>query len=105
MLRPSWTSTTSVVPPGKPNGCGRRHRAGCFSRLSPHSRRAKVESLADLLRAFNYQNGVHVEYKVFYHCCARLGFAAIMRGRCVRPVEQLRVQTLASDGQPAVALF
>jgi hypothetical protein len=66
---------------------------------------AKVESLADLLRAFNGQNGVHVAYKAFYNRLARLGFAALMRGMCVRLVEQLRVQTLAPDGQRAVARF
>ncbi len=66
---------------------------------------AKVESLADLLRAFNYQNGVHVAYKAFYNRLARLGFAVFMRGMCVRLVEQLRVQTLAPEGQRAVARF
>lgn len=66
---------------------------------------AKVESLADVLRAFNYQNGVHVAYKAFYNRLARLGFAVFMRGMCVRLVEQLRVQTLAPEGQRAVARF
>ena len=66
---------------------------------------AKVESLADLLRAFNYQNGVHVAYKAFYNRLARLGFAVFMRGMCLRLVEQLRVQTLAPEGQRAVARF
>jgi len=66
---------------------------------------ARVESLADLLRAFNYQNGVQVAYKAFYNRLARLGFAVFMRGMCVRFVEQLRVQTLAPDGQRAVARF
>jgi len=66
---------------------------------------AKVESLADLLRAFHYQNGVHVAYKAFYNRLARLGFAVFMRGMCLRLVEQLRVQTLAPEGQRAVARF
>jgi len=66
---------------------------------------AKVESLADLLRAFNYQNGVHVAHKAFYNRLARLGFAVFTRGMCVRLVEQLRVQTLAPAGQRAVACF
>jgi hypothetical protein len=65
---------------------------------------AKVESLADLLRAFNYQNGVQVAYKAFYNRLARLD-AVFMRGMCVRLVEQLRVQTLAREGQCAVARF
>jgi len=52
---------------------------------------AKVESLADVLRALNDQNGVHVEYKAFYNRLARLGFAVLMLGVCLRLVEQLRV--------------
>ncbi len=32
----------------------------------------RVESLADLLRAFNYQNGETVAYKAFYNRLARL---------------------------------
>src|SRR5712692_9756525 len=35
---------------------------------------AQVESLADLLRTFNYQNGVQVAYKAFYNLLARVGF-------------------------------
>jgi hypothetical protein len=66
---------------------------------------ADVESLADLLRVFNDQNGVQVAYKAFYNRLARLGFAVFMRRMCGRLVEQLRVQTLAPDGQRAVARF
>src|SRR2546425_11416833 len=40
---------------------------------------AHVESLADLLRAFNYQNGVTVAYKAFYNRLAHVGFATFMR--------------------------
>ena len=56
---------------------------------------AKVESLADLLRAFNYQNGVQVAYKAFSNRLARGNFPVFVRGMCVRLVEQLRVQTLS----------
>jgi len=66
---------------------------------------AQVELLADLLRAFNYENGVHVAYKAFYNRLARQGFAVFMRGMCLRLVEQLLVQTLAPEGQRAVARF
>jgi hypothetical protein len=66
---------------------------------------ADVESLADLLRTFNYQNGVQVAYKAFYNRLARLGFATFMRGMCLRLIEQLRLQTLAPEGQRAVARF
>ena len=65
----------------------------------------RVESLADLLRAFNHQNGVEVAYKAFYNRLARLGFATFMRGMLARLIDQLRIQTLAPDGQKAVARF
>ena len=47
-----------------------------------------MESLADLLRAFNYQNGVTVAYKAFYNRLARVGFATFMREMLVRLVER-----------------
>jgi len=65
----------------------------------------RVESLADLLRAFNHQNRVEVAYKAFYNRLARLGFTMFMRGMLARLIEQLRLQTLAPDGQKAVARF
>jgi hypothetical protein len=65
----------------------------------------RVESLADLLRAFNHQNGVEVAYKAFYNRLARIGFATVMRGMLARLLDQLRVQTLTPDGQKAVARF
>ena len=64
-----------------------------------------VESLADLLRAFNHQNGVDVAYKAFYNRLARVGFATFMRGMLARLIDQLRLQTLTPDGQTAVARF
>ena len=48
----------------------------------------RVESLADLLRAFNHQNGVDVAYKAFYNRLARLGFATFMREMLARLIEQ-----------------
>jgi hypothetical protein len=66
---------------------------------------AKVESLADLLRAFDHQNGVQVAYKALSNRLARGDFPVFMHGMCVRLVEQLRVQTLAPAGQRAVARF
>lgn len=65
----------------------------------------RVESLADLLRAFNHQNGVTVAYKAFYNRLARIGFATFMRRMLARLIEQLRIQTLAPDGHRAVARF
>ena len=66
---------------------------------------AHVASLADLLRAFNYQNGVEVAYKAFYNRLARIGFAAFMRGMLARLIDQLRLQTLTPEGERAVARF
>jgi hypothetical protein len=64
-----------------------------------------VESIADLLRTFNHQNGVTVAYKAFYNRLARAGFAAFMREMFARLVDQLSVQTLTPAGQQAVARF
>ena len=66
---------------------------------------AHIESLADLLRAFNYQNGVQVAYKAFYNRLARIGFATFMRGMCGRLIERLSLQTLMPVGHVAVARF
>jgi len=65
----------------------------------------KVESLADLLREFNHQNGVTVAYKAFYNRLARPGFAKFMRQMFARLVERLSIQTLAPEGHAAVARF
>ncbi len=65
----------------------------------------RVESLADLLRTFNHQNGVRVAYKPFYNRLARTGFEVFMREMCTRLIEHLRVQTLTPDGETAVARF
>ena len=42
---------------------------------------ARVESLADLLRAFNHQHGVDVAYKAFYN---RLRAGGVRAGSCAR---------------------
>ena len=66
---------------------------------------ARVESLADLLRAFNHQNGVTVAYKAFYNRLARIGFATFMRAMLARLLDRFRVETLTPDGERAVARF
>jgi hypothetical protein len=65
----------------------------------------RVESLADLLRAFNHQNGATVAYKAFYNRLARAGFATFMQCMLTRLVDQLRLQTLMPEGHTAVARF
>jgi hypothetical protein len=65
----------------------------------------RVESLADLLRAFNHQNDVCVAYKAFYNRLARAGFADFMRQMFVRLVGRLAVRTLEPADGAAVARF
>jgi hypothetical protein len=65
----------------------------------------RVESLADLLRAFNHQNGATVAYKAFYNRLARAGFATFMQRMLARLIDQLRLQTLTPEGHTAVARF
>jgi len=65
----------------------------------------RVESLADLLRAFNHQQGVEVAYKAFYNRLARAGFARFMRGMLTRLIDRLRLDTLTPEGERAVARF
>lgn len=66
---------------------------------------AKIESIADLVREFNHHNDATVAYKAFYNRLARLGFVAFMKQMFARLVESLRIQTLAPEGQTAVARF
>ena len=65
----------------------------------------KVESLADLLREFNHQNGVTVAYKAFYNRLARESFVLFMRQMLARLIERLCIQTLTPTGHTALARF
>jgi len=65
----------------------------------------RVETLADLRRVFNHQQGVRVAYKAFDNRLARPGFAAFMRAMCGRVGQDCRLHTLAPDGEHAVAPF
>src|SRR5262249_38830205 len=66
---------------------------------------AKVESIADLLREFNHQNGVTVAYKAFYNRLARPSFSKFMSRMFDRLVARLSLRTLTPEGQTAVARF
>jgi len=66
---------------------------------------AKVESLADLQREFNHQNGVCVAYKAFYNRLGHAGFAVFMREMFGRLLKRLAIRTLETDGEAAVACF
>ena len=65
----------------------------------------RIETLADLLRVFNHQQGVRVAYKAFYNRLARPGFEAFMRAMCGRLMQDCRLQTLEPEGEQAVARF
>lgn len=64
-----------------------------------------IESLADLLREFNHQNGVAVAYKAFYNRLARDSFVTFMRQMFARLIEHLSIQTLTPVGRTALARF
>lgn len=64
-----------------------------------------IESLADLLREFNHQNGVAVAYKAFYNRLARASFVTFMRQMLARLLEHLSIQTLTPAGRTALARF
>jgi hypothetical protein len=66
---------------------------------------ARVESLADLLRAFNHQHREAVAYKAFYNRLARVGFARFMRAMLTRLLDRLRLETLSPEGERAVTRF
>ncbi len=66
---------------------------------------AKVESLADLQREFNHQNGVCVAYKAFYNRLGHAGFAVFMREMFARLLKRLAIRTLEPEGDSAVARF
>lgn len=53
-----------------------------------------VESIADLRRQFNWQNGSSVAYKAFYNRLARPEFALFMRAAFAQLLEKLALKTL-----------
>ena len=60
-----------------------------------------VESLADLLREFNYQNETQTAYKPFYNRLARKGFATFMRLLLERLLSELALRILEPEpGSP-----
>lgn len=56
-----------------------------------------VESIADLLRTFNWQNQTSVAYKAFYNRLARFGFPVFMQAIFKRLIEQLALRTLEPE--------
>lgn len=65
----------------------------------------KVESIADLLRGFNYQNGTSTAYKAFYNRLARPSFPVLMQKVFCHLLESLATQTLEFDEDSPLARF
>jgi hypothetical protein len=66
---------------------------------------ARIETLADLRRDFNYRHGVHVAYKPFYNRLAQAGFSAFMRQMFRRLVGELALRILQPEAGSAVSAF
>lgn len=66
---------------------------------------AKIESLADLRRDFNYRHRVHVAYKPFYNRLAQVGFATFMRHMFQRLVDELSLLILRPEPGAPVSVF
>ena len=66
---------------------------------------AHLDSLADLLRAFNHQQGVAVACKAFYNQLAHVGFARFMRAMLTRLLERLRLDTCRPRGRALSRAF
>ena len=66
---------------------------------------AKVESLADLRREFNYRHRVNVAYKAFYNRLAQAGFTEFMHQMFRRLVDELSLRILRPEPGTAVSAF
>src|SRR5271154_5898062 len=66
---------------------------------------ARVESLADLQREFNYQNRTRTRYKAFYNRLARPGFPDFMRQMLSRLLSGLALRTLKPEETSVLSRF
>ena len=66
---------------------------------------ARVESLADLQREFNHQNGTRTRYKAFYNRLARPSFPEFMRHMLGRLLSGLALKTLEPEETSALSTF
>ena len=64
-----------------------------------------TETIADLHREFNFQNGTATAYKPFYMRLARSSFAKFMRAVAVRLIEELAVRVLQPKSGSPVSRF
>jgi hypothetical protein len=65
----------------------------------------KVDSLADLLRKFNFQNKTNIAYKAFYNRLARAGFAEFMREMLCRLLTNLALRILKPEAASVLSEF
>jgi hypothetical protein len=65
----------------------------------------QAETIADLCRTFNFQNGTTTAYKAFYNRLARPGFPAFMKAMVARLLRGLAVSVLAPADGSAVSRF
>lgn len=65
----------------------------------------RVESIADLLREFNFQNSKTTAYKAFYNRLARPAFAEFMRRVFSRLLEGLALRTLEPEAGSVLSIF
>lgn len=66
---------------------------------------ARVESLADLLREFNHQNGTQTRYKAFYNRLARPSFSEFMRQMLGQLLRGLALKTLQPEQAGLLSQF
>ena len=66
---------------------------------------SKVESLADLLREFNFQNKTSTAYKAFYNRLDRPGFAEFMRQMLCRLLDALTLRILEPECGSILSIF
>ena len=66
---------------------------------------SKVESIADIQRAFNASCANNVQYKPLHNQLAKRQFPVFMRGECAHLLEQLAVKALRFSSDSAFARF
>ena len=66
---------------------------------------SRVESIADLLREFNFQNGTTTAYKAFYNRLARPSFAEFMRQMLCRLIGAFAIRTLEPQADSVLSEF
>lgn len=66
---------------------------------------SKVDSIADLLRGFNFLTETSTAYKAFYNRLAQPGFPLLMKEVFAHLIKQLAVETLTWDEKGPLGQF